>query len=137
MRKQLNWPGSKWWKFDFHSHTPASHDYGKGPNQEKIKNISPKEWLLNYMRNEVDCIAITDHNSGEWIDRLKKAYKELSSEKNPYFRELYIFPGVEISVSGNIHILAIFDTSKKTSDIDRLLGAVHYRGVNLPILGTT
>ncbi|EFS9361972.1 taurine dioxygenase [Escherichia coli] len=25
----MNWIGSRWWKFDFHNHTPASDDYGK------------------------------------------------------------------------------------------------------------
>ena len=28
-----NWSGSKWWKFDFHNHTPVSDDYGKGADQ--------------------------------------------------------------------------------------------------------
>jgi hypothetical protein len=25
----MNWIGSRWWKFDFHNHTPASDDLGK------------------------------------------------------------------------------------------------------------
>ena len=32
--------GARWWKFDFHSHTPASLDYGKGPNQAQLKQIT-------------------------------------------------------------------------------------------------
>jgi len=28
----MNWIGSRLWKFDFHNHTPASDDYGKGPD---------------------------------------------------------------------------------------------------------
>ncbi|HFO8535182.1 TPA: ABC transporter, partial [Escherichia coli] len=35
---------------------------------------------------------------------------------------------VELTVQGNIHILAIFGEDKTTSDIDSLLGAVRYRG---------
>lgn len=72
-----DWVGARWWKFDFHTHTPASDDYGKGSNQRELKKISPKEWLLNYMRAEIDCVAITDHNSGAWIDPLKQALSEL------------------------------------------------------------
>ncbi|HFO8626853.1 TPA: ABC transporter, partial [Escherichia coli] len=34
----------------------------------------------------------------------------------------------ELTVQGNIHILAIFGEDKTTSDIDSLLGAVRYRG---------
>nr|WP_222114805.1 IS3 family transposase [Halomonas sp. C22] len=79
------------------------------------------------MRKGIDCVAVTDHNSGAWIDPLKQALLELSSEGHPDYRQLYLFPGVEITVQGNIHILAIFGTDKTTSDIDSLLGAVRYR----------
>ena len=35
--------GGKWWKTDFHVHTPASEDYGKGSeNPEDEKNNTPK-----------------------------------------------------------------------------------------------
>lgn len=128
MHNENLWVGSKWWKFDFHTHTPASSDYGKGPKQAEFQQITPKEWLLGYMRAGIDCVAITDHNSGAWIDRLKSALSELKAESNPEYRELYLFPGVEITVQGNIHILAIFSFEKTTSDIDTLLGAVGYRG---------
>ncbi|SRA93863.1 TrlF family AAA-like ATPase [Escherichia coli] len=124
----MNWIGSRWWKFDFHNHTPASDDYGKGPNQVQYMQITHKDWLLNYMRQGIDCVAVTDHNSGAWIDPLKQALKELASESHEDYRPLYLFPGVELTVQGNIHILAIFGEDKTTSDIDSLLGAVRYRG---------
>lgn len=123
----MNWIGSRWWKFDFHNHTPASDDYGKGPDQTQHKQITHKDWLLNYMRQGIDCAAVTDHNSGAWIDPLKQALQELASEGHPDYRPLYLFPGVEITVQGTIHILAIFGSDKTTSDIDSLLGAVRYR----------
>ena len=56
------YPGARWWKFDFHTHTPASSDYGKGPDQTAQRHISPEDWLLAFMRAEVDCVAVTDHN---------------------------------------------------------------------------
>ena len=41
-----DWIGAKWWKFDFHTHTPASKDYGgKGPEQAQLKKITPKNGL--------------------------------------------------------------------------------------------
>ena len=126
---EWNWNGARWWKFDFHSHTPASEDYGKGKIQLALRKLSPEEWLLNYMRAGIDCIAITDHNSGGWIDQLKEALQELEAEDHPDFRKLHLFPGMEISVTGGIHLLAIFDSSKKTSDLDVLRGAVGYQGV--------
>ena len=127
MSAAWDWARAKWWKFDFHNHTPASDDYGKGSDQAQHKQISHKDWLLNYMRQGIDCVAVTDHNSGAWIDPLKQALQELASEGHPDYRPLYLFPGVEITVQGNIHNLAIFGTDKTTSDIDSLLGAVRYR----------
>ncbi len=126
MHSTWTWPGSRWWKFDFHNHTPASADYGKGNATDK--EICPKDWLLNYMRAGIECVAITDHNSGDWIDKLKNALTELEESADPDYQPLCLFPGVEISVSGGIHILAIFDMDKTTSDIARLLGAVRYHG---------
>ncbi len=128
MENSLCWAGSKWWKFDFHTHTPKSDDYGKGPNQESLKSISPQNWLLKYMDAGIDCIAITDHNSGDWIDELKLALDYLKINKPQGYRELHLFPGVEISVHGGIHILAIFSGEKSKADIDSLLGAVGYDG---------
>jgi energy-coupling factor transporter ATP-binding protein EcfA2/predicted metal-dependent phosphoesterase TrpH len=123
-----DWVGARWWKLDFHAHTPASDDYGKGSSQRELKQISPKDWLLNYMRAEIDCVAITDHNSGAWIDLLKQVLSELADEKSSEFRPLCLFPGVEITVQNNTHILALFSCDKTTSDIDTLLGAVKFRG---------
>ena len=127
MATPWDWASAKWWKFDFHSHTPASDDYGKGPDQEQHRQISYKDWLLNYMRQGIDCVAVTDHNSGAWIDPLKQALQELASEGHQDYRPLYLFSGVEITAQGNSHILAIFGIDKTTSDIDSLLGAVNYR----------
>ena len=120
------WNGARWWKCDFHTHTPASNDYGKGQDQSVLRNRSPKEWLLDYMCAGVDCIAITDHNTGAWVDRVKAALGELESENPEDFRPLHVFPGVEISVTGSVHLLAILGCDKTTSDIDSLLGAVGF-----------
>ena len=121
-------PGARWWKFDFHAHTPASDDYGKGPDQPSLKQLTEKEWLLSFMSAEVDCVAVTDHNTGKWIDKLKSELKKLEQEDHPELRSLHIFPGVELSVNGGFHLLAILDTDKGTSDIDSLIGAVDYQG---------
>lgn len=123
-----DFPGARWWKFDFHTHTPASIDYGMGPDSAQLKKITPEDWLLSYMRAGIDCVAVTDHNSGEWVDKLKEALGVLKS--HPEYRPLFLFPGVELSVNGGVHFLAIFDVEKTTADITRLLGAVGYRGTS-------
>lgn len=110
-----NWffPGSKWWKFDFHTHTPESLDYGRG--DEAARNVDAESWLRTAMERKLDCVAVTDHNSGGWIDKLKRKYEELSrmTPAQEWFRPLIIFPGVEINVmdsKGRIHLIALFDS---------------------------
>ena len=112
--------GARWWKFDFHTHTPASADFN---DKDDVKL-----WLKAFMDEGIDCVAITDHNSGEWIDRLKQALKDIETQNPGWYRPLHLFPGVEISVQGDVHILAIFGPDKDESHIDRLLGAVGYSG---------
>ena len=122
------YPGARWWKFDFHTHTPASSDYGKGPDQATLRQISPEDWLLAFMRAGVDCVAVTDHNSGEWIDCVVAALGKLQADEHPDFRPLHLFPGVEITANGGVHVLAILDPAKTRADVNQLLGAVRFRG---------
>ncbi|MDD2856275.1 MAG: AAA family ATPase [Desulfuromonadaceae bacterium] len=121
-------PGARWWTFDFHAHSPASLDYGKGPSQSTLRTITPEEWLLGFMRANIDCVAITDHNSGGWIDSLKAALIRLKEQPHPEYLPLYLFPGVELTANGGVHVLAIFDLSASSEDISRLIGAVEYNG---------
>ena len=121
-------PGARWWKFDFHTHTPASIDYGKGPRSTTLRQTTPADWLLDFMRAGVDCVAITDHNSGEWIDDLRSALSKLEQESHSDFRPLHLFPGVEVTANGGTHVLALFDPTASSDAVERLLGAISYRG---------
>jgi len=131
-----DWPyrGARWWRFDFHTHTPASKDTDAWQKAIRTSDdITPQKWLLKYMAAGIDCVAVTDHNSGAWIDELAEAYTQMRKQAEggqppAGFRPLTIFPGVEISANGGVHVLAIFDPSATTSDIDSLLGAVEYDG---------
>ena len=96
-------------------------DYGKG--NIGLKSISPEAWLSAYIDKGIECVAVTDHNSGEWIDRLKEAAADLRANG----KVIHIFPGVEITANGNVHILGIFDPEKNTQFINGVVGAVHYR----------
>ncbi|SGZ08879.1 TrlF family AAA-like ATPase [Moritella viscosa] len=109
--------GSRWYKFDFHTHTPASSDYKKPEENET-------DWLKALMAEKIDCVAITDHVSGDWIDRLKATYAELDQTAE-WYRPLHLFPSCEITVSTGqtrVHILAIFDPSCHSAKISAVLG---------------
>ena len=122
------YPGARWWKFDLHTHTPASLDYGKGPRQAALRDVTPRDWLLGYMRAGLDCVVVTDHNSGGWIDRLKDALKNLEREGHEDFRPLALFPGVEITANGGVHVLAVLHLGCGSGDVAKLIGAVRYKG---------
>jgi len=111
--------GSKWFKFDFHNHTTASGDY-------QDDTVSNRDWLLAYMRQGVDAVIISDHNTAANIDSLKNELETMSRDFStgdlPEFKPLVIFPGVELTATGNVHILAIFDQDSSTTDIEQLIG---------------
>jgi len=107
--------GAKWWRCDLHIHTSASRD------TLELQDIPLDTWLLNVMSTGVDVIAITDHNSGSSIDPIKAVYQNLATIQPRGFKKLYIFPGVEISTLENVHILALFDPSKGTAEVEDLL----------------
>ncbi|SFC11274.1 Histidinol phosphatase [Polaromonas sp. OV174] len=117
-----NYPGSRWWKFDFHNHTPASLDY-RGD-----KAITPRQWLQDYLDKGIQCIVVTDHNTGDWIDKLKMELQTLKQEDAAMWGEVTLFPGMELSCNGGVHLKVILDPAKGTSDIDAIRGSVGYSG---------
>lgn len=134
MSRPWPYPGARWWKFDFHTHTPASKDTKAWQGAIGTPDaLMPQAWLLKYMAAGIDCVAITDHNSGEWVDKLKASYADMKRQADDGsppagFRELHLFPGVEISVQGGFHLLAIFDPSATSQTISDLLAKVDYDG---------
>lgn len=95
-------------KIDLHLHTPASDCFDD-------KKITPADIVKKAVKESLGAIAITDHNSGLWIDDIKKVAKN----------KLVVFPGVEISATGGettIHIVAVFDKDKSSKDVENLLG---------------
>lgn len=123
---EWKYPGSRWWRFDFHTHTPASIKDFKEPD------TTPEEWLKRCMEAGIDCVVVADHNSGDWLARLKTRYAELSSNAPSldWFHSLTIFPGVEITVlytRGRIHLLAVFDPDN--SDDKTITGVLGQCGI--------
>ena len=115
--------GSRWWKMDFHTHTPASKDFGRGDSAQK--NLSLDDWIKAAMGSGLDAVAVTDHNTGKSVDAFKDTLARISEQKPEWYRPLVIFPGVEISAGGNgerVHVLGIFDPGKTSSEILGILG---------------
>jgi len=109
MTKENEILGLVYRKIDLHIHTPASKCFDN-------KSVNPEDIIKKALDERLDAIAITDHNTGEWVDKIKEASRS----------KLVVFPGVEISATagkmGTIHIIGIFDQSKTTKDIENMLG---------------
>lgn len=103
-------------KLDLHVHTPASHDFAD-------KSITAEQIIEHAQTQGLDAIAITDHNTVDFIDIAKEAAKK---------KKFIIFPGVEIScggsANGSIHVVALFDPSKSRDDLQRVLGKLDIKG---------
>jgi energy-coupling factor transporter ATP-binding protein EcfA2 len=112
-------PGSRWWKVDFHTHTPASSDY----DAQERATVSERDWLLAYMRAGMDAVAVTDHNCSDWIERLQQTLQTLAAEspRADGYRELVLFPGIEITTHDDVHLLAVFAPGTPKATLDGLL----------------
>src|SRR6476660_1661078 len=97
-------PGARFYAADPHLHTPASHDY-------RDKSAIARDVVGAALQAGLDVVAVTDHNSAEWVDQVRAA-----ARKTP----LSVLPGVEVSTP-HCHILAIFDTDTSNTHIDDFL----------------
>ncbi len=97
-------------KFDLHIHTPASQCFADRFEDEKS---AAQAIVKEATKKELAAIAITDHNTGRFIDLVRREAKGTN---------LTVFPGVEITVGdAHNHVLAILDVDKTSTDIDELL----------------
>lgn len=120
--------GARWWSLDIHAHSPASFDYGgldDMPNEEPKPSF--KEWIQAYIDAGVDGIIITDHNSHAGVEPARDALAELRGG-DPDLPPFVIFPGVELTVTGGIHILGIFDPACEAEVVNSALTLCDFKG---------
>lgn len=98
--------GAAFRKCDLHVHTPASKDM-----HQRWREGSPEELVQHALAKGLDVIAVTDHNSVDWCDRVRQAASAT---------RLTVLPGIEISTAEG-HLLAIFDPAKETSEVKEFL----------------
>ena len=106
--------GLSFQKIDLHVHTPASYDF-------KDKTVTAEQIVQQAINTGLRGIAITDHNTGSFVDKVKEAAKGY---------RLAVFPGVEITCTGGeegIHVLAILDVDKDQKHIESLLATLDIR----------
>lgn len=84
------------------------------------KPITPIEWYLKHMAENIYCVAVTTHNTGFWIDILKDELK-LMKEQNLEAISIIYFPWNGDYCKWRNSFLAIFDKETTSQDINMFI----------------
>lgn len=105
---------AKWYKIDFHTHTPESNCF-------LDKSITPEVWLESAKESGLNAVVISDHNSVGFIEKIESI--KANYEKTNEFK---VFYGIEVCVSAALtHILIIFNDSMGVRAIeDAVIGCL-------------
>ena len=115
----MSYLGIQWYKCDFHLHTTASACFAD-------QNVTAEQWVDRAIDAGLHCVAVTDHNTGAMVDKIKEEGKN---------KGLVVFPGVELTCdTSKIHLLILFDTSYTSIDVDDFLISC---GIRRDLLGTS
>jgi ABC-type cobalamin/Fe3+-siderophores transport system ATPase subunit len=126
---------TKWWKCDLQVASPFwGFTLPAGTRFDLSNPEDRRTFLEQYMRAAADrgieVLALTDHNSGEWIDEIKLAGEQ---------HGIVVFPGCEITTqtgADGAHLLIFGDLDKTSRDFDRLLHSVFGFGEGNPTYHT-
>lgn len=102
MSSNISYKGTRWFKCDLHLHTTASLCF-------QDREVTAQQWVDRAIEQGLNCVAVTDHNTGLGIDEIKVAAEG---------KQLTVFPGVEITCDpSKVHLLILFDVTKTSADI--------------------
>ncbi len=104
-----NWPDSRWWRVDLHTHSPASYDFK--PETDRLAR-DWAAWVGACRSAGLHAVAVTDHNTPDGIQGIQDALGGTS--------DFSLFPGVEVTVGG-IHLLCLLDPQCGRDEIVSLL----------------
>ena len=112
MSAAWNWPGSRWWRVDLHTHSPASYDF-KPDTDRDAKDWAV--WVSAAKRAGLHAVALTDHNTAQGIDAVRHAAAAVADAP-------VILPGVEITANDGAHLLLLLDSRCTQQHVEELLG---------------
>lgn len=95
---------ARWWAVDLHVHTPGSRDVPEGYG-------SAEDIVAAAIGAGLDAIAVTDHNTADWCDRVRAAASGTA---------LLVLSGVEVSTADG-HLLGVWEEGTSSSVIDDVL----------------
>ena len=115
MNASWDWPGSRWWRVDLHTHSPKSYDF----NPSDRENPDWTSWITAVRDADIDAVAITDHNTAAAVTLLQDAASEGGDAPT-------LFPGVELTPSDGSHLLLLMDPECEQGHVEDLLSRVEF-----------
>lgn len=103
------WPGARWWRCDLHLHSPGSHDFAD-------PQTDASAWVEAALTSGLDVVAVTDHNSAQFIDAVKEEPRVAGGV-------LVVLAGVELTSAEGVHLLALLSQAATADEVKGLLGA--------------
>ena len=111
MSPSWDWPGSRWWRVDFHAHSPESYDFRR---DNDVGSHVWKSWVTAAREAGIHAIAVTDHNTADAVSHLQQVVSDV--EDAPV-----LFPGVELTASDGSHLLILIDPDTTQQHIEEML----------------
>ena len=111
MSASWDWPGSRWWRVDLHTHSPASYDFK--PDADRLAK-DWAAWVSAAKSAGLHAVALTDHNTAQGVDALRQAAAAVTGAP-------VILPGVEITASDGTHLLLVLDSSCTQQHVEEFL----------------
>lgn len=109
----MNNVGNRWYKCDLHLHTTQSKCFYD-------QSVTDEQWMDRVKEQNLDCVAVTDHNDYRKIDALTKLGKD---------KGVVVFPGVEVTCdSTKIHVLVLFNVTDGGDKVRDFLSKIDIDG---------
>ncbi|WP_374537117.1 PHP domain-containing protein [Micromonospora aurantiaca (nom. illeg.)] len=98
---------ARFWAVDLHVHTPASRDV----DVHTYGATEPRQIVDAAIAAGLHAIAVTDHNTAGWCDRMAEAARDTT---------LVVLPGLELSTAEG-HLLAIWEEGTPAQHLEDVL----------------
>tara|TARA_R110001592_G_scaffold221139_2_gene475834 strand:+ start:41827 stop:44496 length:2670 start_codon:yes stop_codon:yes gene_type:complete len=92
---------------------PAGYIKYRGQQQVLSEDAYNQQLLSKALEAGVEVIGLADHGSVDGIDNMRTLFAE---------NDIVVFPGFEIASSEKIHFVCLFDETKTSQELERILG---------------
>ncbi|WP_409521199.1 TrlF family AAA-like ATPase [Methylomonas sp. MO1] len=92
---------------------PAGYIKYRGAQQTLSEDEYNQQLLTAALEAAIEVVGLADHGSVDGVDKLRSLFSQ---------NGLVVFPGFEIASSEKIHFVCLFDESKTSQELERILG---------------